>query len=46
MEQLILQKYIEYSEKYSLNAIWNLESKVEYHDEDIEKLKSLGYIKE
>ena len=41
-----IAKVLEYSEKYSPNAIWNLESKVEYHDEDIEKLKSLGYIKE
>ena len=39
-------KVLEYSEKYSPDAIWNLESKVEYHDEDIEKLKSLGFIKE
>lgn len=41
-----IAKVLEYSEKYSPNAIWNLESKVEYHNEDIEKLKSLGYIKE
>ena len=39
-------KVLEYSEKYSPNAIWNLESKIEYNIEDIDKLKSLGYIKE
>ena len=41
-----IEKVLEYSEKYSPNAIWNLESKIEYQNEDIEKLKSLGYIKE
>lgn len=37
-------KVLEYSEKYSPNAIWNLESHVDYHLEDIETLKSLGYL--
>lgn len=41
-----IAKVLEYSEKYSPNAIWNLESRVEYHIEDIKKLKTLGYIKE
>ena len=41
-----IAKVLEYSEKYSPDAIWNLESKVEYHAEDIKTLKSLGYIKE
>lgn len=36
---------LEYAERYSPNAIWNLESKVEYHLKDLEILKSLGYIK-
>lgn len=39
-----IAKVLECSEKYSPNAIWNLESKVEYHLEDIQTLKSLGYI--
>lgn len=33
------------AEQYSPNAIWNLESGVQYHLEDIETLKSLGYTK-
>ena len=40
-----VEKILKYSEKYSPNAIWNLESKIEYHTEDIEKIKSWGYIK-
>ncbi len=35
---------MEYAEKYSPNAIWNIESKIEYHIEDLEALKELGYI--
>ena len=36
---------LEKAEQYSPNAIWNLESSIQYHLEDIETLKSLGYIK-
>jgi sugar phosphate isomerase/epimerase len=36
---------LEQAEKYTPNAIWNLESSVDYHMDDIELLKSLGYIK-
>ena len=35
---------LKYAENYSPNAIWGLESGVNYHLEDIEMLKSLGYL--
>lgn len=39
-----IAKVLECSERFSPNAIWNLESQVNYHLEDIETLKSLGYL--
>jgi len=38
-----IKKVLKYSEKYSPNAIWNLEAKVDYHLEDLKALESLGY---
>ena len=40
-----IARVLEKAEQYSPNAIWNLESGISYHLEDIEILKSLGYIK-
>lgn len=39
-----ISKILDLAEKYSPNAIWSIESKVEYLEESINCLKQLGYI--
>ncbi|MEE3343140.1 MAG: sugar phosphate isomerase/epimerase family protein [Bacilli bacterium] len=39
-----IKNVLDFAEKYTPDAIWNLESKTYYQQEDIETLKSLGYI--
>ena len=41
-----IDEALRYAEEYSPNAIWNIESHIDYHLEDLDKLKSLGYLSE
>lgn len=39
-----IENVLKYAEKFSPNAVWCLESGINYHLEDLEILKSLGYL--